>query len=36
LITWNVARRGSRIVEQATALATREPDIIALHGSPRT
>lgn len=30
LITWNVARRGSRIVEQATALASREPDVIAL------
>src|SRR5437764_6222826 len=30
LITWNVARRGSRIVEQATALATREPDVVAL------
>lgn len=30
LITWNVARRGSRIVEQATALALREPDVVAL------
>lgn len=30
LITWNVARRRSRIVEQATALAAREPDVVAL------
>lgn len=30
LITWNVARRGSRIVEQATALAQRKPSIVAL------
>lgn len=30
LITWNVARRHSRIVEQATALAPRHPDVIAL------
>jgi exodeoxyribonuclease III len=30
VITWNVARRGSRIVEQATVLAAREPDIVAL------
>lgn len=30
LITWNVARRSSRIVEQATALARREPDVVAL------
>lgn len=30
LITWNVARRASRIVEQATALALREPDVVAL------
>jgi exonuclease III len=30
VITWNVARRSSRIVEQATALARREPDIVAL------
>jgi endonuclease/exonuclease/phosphatase family metal-dependent hydrolase len=30
LVTWNVARRGSRIVEQATALAMREPDVVAL------
>ena len=30
LITWNVARRVSRIVEQATVLAVREPDVVAL------
>lgn len=30
LITWNVARRTARIVEQATALATRDPDLVAL------
>lgn len=30
LVTWNVARRGSRIIEQATILATREPDVVAL------
>ena len=30
LITWNVARRVTRIVEQATALAVREPDVVAL------
>ncbi len=30
LITWNVARRSKRLVEQATAIATREPDIVAL------
>jgi exonuclease III len=30
LITWNVARRASRIVEQATALASRGPDVVAL------
>lgn len=30
LITWNVARRSSRIVEQATALAGRAPDVVAL------
>ena len=30
VITWNVARRVSRLVEQATALAAREPDILAL------
>jgi exonuclease III len=30
LITWNVARRSSRLVEQATALAEREPDVVAL------
>jgi exonuclease III len=30
LITWNTARRRSRMVEQATALAVREPSIVAL------
>ncbi|MBV9194218.1 MAG: endonuclease/exonuclease/phosphatase family protein [Solirubrobacterales bacterium] len=30
LITWNVARRRSRLVEQAAALAGREPSIVAL------
>jgi endonuclease/exonuclease/phosphatase family metal-dependent hydrolase len=30
LITWNVARRTSRLVDQATALASREPDVVAL------
>lgn len=30
LITWNVARRASRILEQATSLAGREPDVVAL------
>jgi exonuclease III len=30
LITWNVARRTTRLVEQATALAAREPDLVAL------
>jgi|SRR5947209_20517736 len=30
LITWNVAKRRSRLVEQATVLAEREPDIVAL------
>jgi endonuclease/exonuclease/phosphatase family metal-dependent hydrolase len=30
VITWNVARRVSRIVEQATGLAAREPDLVAL------
>lgn len=30
LITWNVARRRSRIVEQATVLAARGPDVVAL------
>lgn len=30
LITWNVARRSDRLVEQATAIAEREPDIVAL------
>ncbi|MBV9535167.1 MAG: endonuclease/exonuclease/phosphatase family protein [Solirubrobacterales bacterium] len=30
LITWNVARRTSRLLDQATALAEREPDVVAL------
>jgi exonuclease III len=30
VITWNVARRSSRLVEQAAALAAREPDVVAL------
>ena len=30
LITWNVARRTSRLLDQATAVAKREPDVVAL------
>ena len=30
VITWNVARRTSRLAEQAAALAGREPDVVAL------
>ncbi len=30
LITWNVARRSSRLPEQATALAERDADVVAL------
>jgi exonuclease III len=30
IITWNVARRSSRLAEQAMALAGREPDVVAL------
>jgi exodeoxyribonuclease III len=30
LITWNVARRASRLPEQATAVAGRKPDVVAL------
>lgn len=30
VITWNVARRTERLVEQATAIAEREPDIVCL------
>ena len=30
VITWNVARRTSRLAEQAAALATRDPDVVAL------
>jgi exodeoxyribonuclease III len=30
VITWNVARRSSRLADQAAALADREPDVVAL------
>jgi exodeoxyribonuclease-3 len=30
VVTWNVARRASLLVEQATVLAGREPDVVAL------
>ena len=30
LITWNVARRRSRVVQQATVVAERRPDVVAL------
>ena len=30
VITWNVARRSSRLAEQAAALAVRQPDVVAL------
>ena len=30
VITWNVARRSSRLAEQVAALASREPDVVAL------
>jgi exonuclease III len=30
LITWNVARRRTRLAEQAAALASRHPDVVAL------
>ena len=30
LITWNVARRASRLVDQAAAVAAREPDVVGL------
>src|SRR4051794_35400549 len=30
VITWNVARRVSRLIDQAAALAVREPDVVAL------
>jgi exonuclease III len=30
MITWNVARRSSRLAGQAAALAAREPDVVAL------
>jgi exodeoxyribonuclease III len=30
IVSWNVARRSSRLAEQAAALAGREPDVVAL------
>jgi exonuclease III len=30
VITWNVARRSARLAEQAAALASRDPDVVAL------
>jgi exodeoxyribonuclease-3 len=30
IVSWNVARRNSRLAEQAAALAGREPDVVAL------
>ena len=30
VVNWNVARRSSRLAEQAAALAGREPDVVAL------
>jgi len=30
IVSWNVARRRSRLAEQAAALARREPDVVAL------
>lgn len=36
LITWNVARRTTRLPEQVSALAEREPDIVALQELTRT
>jgi exonuclease III len=30
IVSWNVARRSSRLTEQAAALAGREPDVVAL------
>jgi exodeoxyribonuclease III len=30
IVTWNVARRSSRLAEQAAVLAAREPDVVAL------
>ena len=30
VMTWNVARRSSRLAEQAAALASRDPDVVAL------
>jgi exodeoxyribonuclease III len=36
LITWNVARRTARLPDQATSLAEREPDVVALQEVTRT
>jgi exonuclease III len=30
VISWNLARRSSRLAEQAAALAGRDPDVVAL------
>ena len=30
VVSWNVARRSSRLAEQAAALAGRDPDVVAL------
>ena len=30
VVSWNVARRSSRLAEQAAALARRDPDVVAL------
>lgn len=35
LITWNVARRTERLVDQATAIAARQPDIVGLQETTR-
>ena len=36
VITWNVARRSSRLAEQAAALASREPHVVALQEVTKT
>jgi exonuclease III len=36
LITWNVAGRSKRLVEQAQAIAARKPDVVALQEVTRT
>ena len=36
LITWNVAGRRQRLVEQATVIAKRKPDVVALQEVTRT